>query len=411
MKKIALTVGLLAAGVTGAALGWPGLSSLFAEDAAPEAETYTVRRGSLTEVASASGTIEPHVQVEVKSRAAGEVLELLVEEGDVVEAGQLLARLDAVDAQRAVEEARIAVRRLEAELVTARSAVVVADAEAADARAVDAARQRGRALGIVSTDDARSAATQATVSAQTRTQRVAQVNSTRAQLDAARLAVEEAQLRLSETEVRTRVAGTVLSVDVERGSIVSSGLSNATGGTPLMTIADLDDLRVIGRIDESEVGRVARGQSVAVRVDAYPRRVFVGRVERVASIGEEESSVVTFDVEIAITDADASLLRSGMSADVEIVTREITDALLVPLTAIHTVDGRQVVTLANGEARPIRTGSTSGGQIEVLGGLEEGESIQLGATGAAPSASSARGSRPSMPFGGGPPGMGRGPRS
>jgi len=344
-------------------------------EASEDVGTVTVHRGKLVELASATGTVEPHVQVEVKSRQSGEVIEVLVSEGDHVVPGQLLVRLDPVDAERAVREAKVALARARAELAQSRASLDVAEAESSEAVAKSDIRNRGAELGLVSTEDQRSAASSAKVATANITLRQAQLQSAQAAVETARLAVEESDRRLAEMEIKASIAGTVLAVDVERGSIVASGITAVSGGSTLMTIADLSDLRVVGDLDEAQVGRVQADQDVTIRVDAYPTRTFTGRVYRVSPLGEEESNIVTFDVEIMVTDPDANLLRSGMSADLEIVTARYDDVPLIPVTAIKGQGKRRFVELANGEQRPIKTGPTDGVKMVVLEGLSGGEEI------------------------------------
>jgi len=359
-----------------AAAVWSSLGG--EDDEAPTGEVHVVRRGELVEVAAASGTIEPHVQVEVKSRTAGEVVEVLVEEGRSVAAGDLLFRLDPADAERAVEEARNAQRGVLADVEQARASLAVAQAQERDARAASDVNARGRDLGLVAAETTRSSANAAEVAAANVKLRRAQVTSSQAQIASARLTLEEAERRLAETRIVAPMSGTVLSVAVERGTIVSSAMTNVSGGTALATIADLTDLRVIGAIDEGQIGRVQVGHPVSIRVDAYPDRTFTGRVERVSPLGKTVSNVVTFDVEIVVTDPNANLLRSGMSADLEIETSRATGVLLVPLTAIQSVGADRFVRLAGGGRRAIRTGATDGTRIAVLEGLSEGDQILIG---------------------------------
>lgn len=399
MKKLALGIVVLAA-LGGGAFGlfeWLG--------AEPEMQgpTWVVRRGEIVETATATGTIEPHVQVEVKSRASGEVIEVLVAEGDTVEAGDLLVRLDPADAERALREARVAERRARADVAQARASLAVAQAEAGEAGAHHDVQERGAALGLVSSEQQRTAAHSARVAQSNVALRRAQVAAAEAALETARLAVEEAERRLRETEIRAPFPGTVLSVPIERGSIVSSALTNVSGGTTLLTLADLSDLRVVGAIDEAQIGRVRVGQRVVIRVDAYPEREFGGTVSRVSPLGTATNSVVTFDVEITVTDEHASLLRSGMSADVEIVTDERRGVLLVPLAAVRSRGPARFVRLESGEERRIRTGATDGRFLEVLEGLEEGDRIDL----ATPRPAALREQRPGSPFPMGPRSRGR----
>jgi HlyD family secretion protein len=361
-----------------------------------------VRKGDLEEVASASGTVEPSVRVDVKPRASGEVTAVLVEEGDTVEAGQLLVTLDPVDLERNVRNAENTLARAQASLQQAEASLSVARAERDEARAKAEVRERGAGLGLVSAEEQRSATSSAAVARANVTLRQAQVEAAKVEVESARLSVEETQRRLAEAQIRAPIAGTVLAVDVEKGSIVASGITTFSGGTTLLTIADLRDLRVIGDLDEAQVGQVRPEQPATIRVDAYPERSFTGKVRRISPLGAEESNIVTFEVEILVTDADASLLRSGMSADLDIVMARHPGALLAPLSAIHGDAGHRWVLLPDGSQRPVRTGATDGTDIVILDGLREGEAIGTGAAATGPGP----GGRPpgGMPFGGPPPG-------
>ncbi|MBX3250565.1 MAG: efflux RND transporter periplasmic adaptor subunit [Myxococcales bacterium] len=373
---------LLAAAASTGVAGWL-LVPHFSPAPAPTGEVIEVRQGEIVETASATGRIEPAVQVEVKSRAAGEVIEVLVEEGAEVEAGQVLFRLDPRDAARALEDARVALRRVQAELAQSRANLAVTEAQARDAQATRGVSARGAELGLVSMEADRASATSVEVAQANVQLRQAAVQASSAALAAARLSVADAEQRLSEMEIRAPIGGTLLSVAVERGSIVASAVTNVGGGTALATLANLSDLRVIGAIDEAQIARVQVGQQVEIRVDAYPDRTFSGEVIRVSPLGVIETNVVTFDVEIRVTDPDASLLRSGMSADLSIETGR-SEGVLVPLAAVRTEGRRRVVELESGETRTIRTGETDGRRILVREGLSPGDRLRVG--GAVPTA-------------------------
>ncbi len=401
-KIVAIAV-VLALGAGGTFLAL----SLRPEESAARSRAIEARLGDLVETASASGTVEPSVQVAVKSRASGEVVEVLVQEGDRVEVGDLLVRLDPRDAEQGVREAQMALSRAQDALSQARAELSVAQAQAEEAEAQAEVRSRGAELGLVSTEERRSSSSSAAVARTGVSLRQAQLRSARTNVESARLGVEEAERRLEEVVIRAPVSGTVLSVDVEVGSIVASGITNVSGGTSLMTVADLSDLRVVGAIDEAQVGRVDPGQDVTIRVDAFPTRSFTGRVERVSPLGATASNVVTFDVEIAVTDPDASLLRSGMSADLEIVTTRHEAVVLVPITAVRGQGGRHFVDLATGERRRVTTGGTDGTSMVVLEGLEAGELVAgAGSVAARPERSEGQ-TKTLLPMGA--PGRGAGP--
>ncbi len=338
-------------------------------------EKARVREGTLVVKASASGTIQPDVQVEVKSRASGEVIETAVKPGDQVQKGALLVRLDPIDEERSIRESRAALTAARARLAQAKASVAVAQTEAKEADARFEVRRKGFAKGLISAEDNRSAENAAVVARNTVLLRQADVQSANSEVDRARLAIAEAQRRLDETIIRAPIDGTVLSVLVERGTIVSSGITNVGGGSTLVTLADLSKLYVIGALDEANVGKVQPEQDVEIVVDAYPDRVFSGRVERVSPLGKDTSNIITFDVEVAVIDKDIRLLKPGMSADLEIGISRYENVLLVPVAAVRGQGKRRFVLLASGEQRPIRTGETDGSQIIIREGLKAGEEV------------------------------------
>lgn len=401
---VAVAVGV---GLLGAAGG--GYALMKKPAAQVQGPTITVARGALTETASANGTIEPRVQVEVKSRASGEVKRILVEEGDHVEAGQLLVELDPTDAERDLASAKVALDKVKADIAAQNASLAVADLDRKNTEAAAELAKKSAALGVGTNDAIRTSKYSADVAKANVSLKGAQLASSMTQLKTAELGVQDAETRLKETKIYAPMAGTVLDVTIEKGSIVTSALTSVSGGTSVMTLADLSDLRIVGSIDEAQIARVSPKQTVEIRVDAYPDRVFKGVVEKVSPLGKTASSVVTFDVEIGIVDENASLLRSGMSADVEVLTKKEEGVLLVPLVAVQSSGRQRFVRLAGGERREIKTGANDGAQMVVLSGLDEGDVILATAESSGSSSNKSGSSQRSGGMGmmGGPPPGGR----
>lgn len=334
------------------------------------------QKGALTETAAASGTIEPVRQVDVKSRTSGEVIEVVVSEGQKVAEGDLLFRLDPTETERSVLKAKAALDRLNAQLAQSKASLTIARYQAADARVDKEIDEKGVELGVVADTAKRSSTAAARIASATVTSRLAEIASMEAQIKTAELDVQVAELNLAYTRIVAPFSGTVLALNIEKGTIVASGITNLSGGTAALTLGSLEELRVVGQIDEAQVSKVSNDQAVQIRVDAYPDRVFEGVVIAVSQLGKNVSNVVTFDVEIRVTDKDASLLRSGMSADLEIITRKLDGAIFVPLTAIVSKDGARYVKLANGSEQKVTTGATDGSRIVITEGLAEGTEIQ-----------------------------------
>ena len=364
-----------------------------------------VDKGALTETASATGTIVPVRQVDVKSRTSGEVVEVLVVEDQEVADGELLFRVESIEAERNVAKAKAALERLQAQLAQARASLTIARYQAAEAKVTGDLDAQGVELGVVAPDQKRSSTNQARIASATVSQRIAEIAATEAQIKTAELDVQVAELNLSYTRIVAPFSGTVLALGIEKGTMVASGITNVSGGTAALTLGNLAELRVTGLLDEAQVSKVHKGQEVEIRVDAYPDRTFAGAVEAVAPLGKTVANVVTFEVEIRVSDKDKGLLRSGMSADLEIITQRIEGALFVPLTAIVTKGPARFVKLPDGSERKVKTGATDGSRIVVVEGLTEGEQIQaIGAT-AKPSNNQSRGG--AFPMGGPPPGSRR----
>lgn len=327
---------------------------------------------------TASGTVQADEQVDVKSRASGEVVALLVQAGDTVRAGDLLVRLDPVDEERLVAQTEADAASARAHVALARAALDAAKADVADAASHADRRRAAHDAGLVSAEEYATARTAADVARHAVTQREADLQSALSSDEKARLAVANERKRLAETILRAPIDGTVLSVAAQKGSIVSSGITNVGGGTALITLADLAKLYVIVKLDEAGIGSVRESQPALIRVDAWPEHEFRGIVERITPLGVAVSNVVTFDVKVRVEDDSASLLFPGMSADVEIISARIPHALTIPQGALRSDrehHGERYVLMPDERRRTVRAGATDGTRVEILDGLSEGEVI------------------------------------
>jgi RND family efflux transporter MFP subunit len=319
---------------------------------APPAPTARAELGRIERIVVATGTIEPGKEVEVRPRIPGIIERIAVEEDDLVEQGQLLVEIErellesqAAEAKAALEEARVQQRFAASELERARKLV-----------------QSG-ARSPQHLEDMQARSDQA----ETRTAR-------------AEAALRTIATQLSYARVVSPLAGRVLDVHVEEGSAVSP-VTAVTGGTLLLSLAATDSLHLDGLVDENEVARVVVGQPARIRTEAFPERVFEGRVREIAPLGERIQNVTYFRVEIEIRDPGLSVLRPRMSGDADIVTEVVEDALLVPETALHYRGDEIYVRSSNGdgppEERPVRIGIVDGRRVQVLEGLAAGDVVVL----------------------------------
>lgn len=271
-------------------------------------QTASATRGNLRITAEATGTIEPIRTVEVKSKAGGEILEMLVDVGDEVEPGTLMARVDPRDVQNRYDQAK--------------ADFEVAQASFSNAQAQFDRNQQLLEAGVITQQEFESSNLQYAN---------AQASLTRAQTN-----FDLAELQLNDVTIRAPLAGTVLTRNVEEGSVIQSASGNVSGGTALFTMAELSSMRVRTLVDETDLGDLQAGMVATVTVEAYPDRTFRGEVEKIEPQAVVQSNVTMFPVIITL-DNSSGLLKSGMNAEVEILIDQANDVILIPNNTVVTM--------------------------------------------------------------------------
>lgn len=306
-------------------------------------ETAIVKKQDIEVTASATGVIRPVRVVEVKSKASGEIVALPVESGDYVAAGTVLAKLYPRDAQNQFAQA-------------------TAEVEAARARLASADSELRRATSL---RDA-----QLLPETDYETRRLETINA-RAQLVRAQTTLDIAAERLRETTVIAPVAGRIIEKNVELGNVVSSAVSQVSGGTTLMKMADLREVELRALVDETDIGRVHPGQEVRIRVDAFPGQMFRGVILKIEPQAVVEQNVTMFPVLVRIPNVE-EILRPGMNAEVDIFIAKYDDVLAVPNEAIKTLrdamSAAAVVGLTPEQVREALGGSDQSGGRQQGGG-------------------------------------------
>jgi HlyD family secretion protein len=355
----------------------------------------TVERGTMIRSVVATGKVEPVTKIEVKSKANGIIERLNVDVDQVVNPGEILAELDK-------EQLRARVRELEASLQAKRAALTAADAqltknkieaEAPDVEFARRAYERAKSLhdqnllAASALDDAKSA-----MEVAENRQRAAQgqlvvsrarVTEAQAAVAEASAAVERAQEDLANSTIKAPIRATVLTRDVELGSPVSSILNLGANATLVMTLGDIDEVFVRGKVDEADIGHVRLGQRARITVETFKDRKFEGRVTQISPIGAEKDNVTTFEVKVSIENG-AKELKANMTANAEIVLEEHPDSLIVPEAAITydaqrnpTVDVLDPAAKTGRRKVVIKTGVGNGTKTQVVSGLKQGERIVI----------------------------------
>jgi HlyD family secretion protein len=375
----------------------------------PPEKLAKVEQGSVAKSVVATGKVEPLSKVEIKSKASGIIKFLYVKAGDPVREGQLLVELDKenleaqlkqarafqVAAESKLEEMRSQAKTLQASLQKAQL-----EAEYKDYDFAIAEYKRFQGLldhGLVSKADFDSAEQKMKAAEIFRKSLLAAVkvreaeieqnertiNTVKAELVQAQAQCEQAEENLKYASIRSPLGGVVLSREVEVGDAVSSILQLGSNATLIMTLGDVKELYVKGKVDETDIGLVKLGQPVRVTVDAYKNRTFEGEVFRIAPMGVEKDNVTRFEVRVSIRN-DLDLLKVNMSANAEIVLEEHKGVLVIPESALIYNEKRETsVEVPDASTRTgrrqvaVKTGLSNGARTELVSGLKLGDRVVL----------------------------------
>jgi HlyD family secretion protein len=282
--------------------------------------TYTTaptKRGDLSVIVTATGSVQPTDQVDISSELSGTVRQVNVTYNSAVTKGQILAELDTNKQEADVQSAR-------ADLASARANVLKAEAEAQSAK-ISMDRLTALVSNRISSQQDLDAATYTYESAlATKAVNEAAVLSSEASL---RLA----EVNLSKLKIVSPIDGIVLTREVDPGATVASSLNAPV----LFTIAgDLRRMELQVAVDEADVGQVREGQTARFSVDAYPDRHFPATIQAVRFASETVSNVVTYKAILTVDNQDL-LLRPGMTATADITVQSVQDAVLVPNAALR----------------------------------------------------------------------------
>jgi macrolide-specific efflux system membrane fusion protein len=320
-----------------------------------------VRKGDLEVTVLETGRIEPRAQAQVKSRVGGQVTEVTVKEGEKVQVGKILLRLEPTDYRRDVarQEAEIEQQRLTVDY----SALQLARSEKARAGAIASQAE---------VDQARHEAASA-----------------RARLEMSKVGLATAKDRLRYTSIEAPIAGTVTQRNINPGEAVVPGAASTFEGKPLMVIADLSTLLVKIDLNQIDIARVRNGQKADITVDALPGKKYTAHVTKVAPAavtavhGGQGSDVFPVEAELDAAQ-DLTDIKPGMTADVRIVVATQKNVLLLPIEAVVTVKDKSHVTLVQSTAGPQTTvqrdvtiGARNDRDIEIKGGVAASDEILI----------------------------------
>jgi HlyD family secretion protein len=383
--------------------------------AAPAPPTATVEAGPIVVRVRETGTVIPRLSVEVKSKVGGEVVEMAAVEGQVVEAGAVLAEIDQTDFLSRVRQAEADLAsgraRLSAlvegsrpqEIAQAEAEVARAEIALANAQRTEKRRETLLEEGFIARSEVDAAVTDREIAEQalvrarealslaregTRRQEIVQA---RAAVVRAEDVLRNAREQLRDTIIRAPISGTVIRRKVNEGEIVTAGNVSTSVGTLLLVVADLSEVLVRSKVNEVDVPRLVLGQPAEVRLDALAGAVYEGQVVRIAPAGDRDAAknVVTYEVDVRLAGPDARI-RPEMTASVDIIVGRKAQALTVPADAVRRgpprADGLapEIVLLRRGEGPaavfdpvPVTTGLRNETHVEIVSGVEAGDVVRL----------------------------------
>ncbi len=386
-KKVWIFTIILAVVVVGA------LVAMKAKGSNKEAPKAPVKIGK-SEVADVQvkvtevGTVQPEVKVDVKSAVSGKVTEILHRDGDVVHRGDVLARVEP-DLNQAQS------------LADTKNSLSSAAIRYTQAKKNFDSDNALFAQGLMATKQHRDSETEY-LSAK---QEYEKAQEKYAIVQKNGIPIDQSPEKFTGSNVVAPMDGVVLTKNIEIGDSITSGVSSFNAGTVLFTVADVSKMIVKAGVNEVDIGKIHVGMPVKVSLDAYPKVSFAGRIDRIAPAVRLDDKVRVFDVEIRL-DAQGRELRSGMTANIEVIGERKDKVLTVPVEAVFQRDGAEVVYVkkkldpnappptktqkkdgqpqADKDAwkkwfdkREVVSGLSDNARVEILQGLKQGEEVAL----------------------------------
>jgi HlyD family secretion protein len=336
------------------------------------------------------GTVEPEVKVDVKSAISGKVIEIIHRDGDFVRRGTVLARVEP-DLNQAQS------------LADTKNSVASAEIRFQDAKKKWDENNKLFTQGLLAPTQQRDVET-AYLEAR---QDYEKAREKYALVEKSGIPISQSAANFRGSNIVAPMDGVVLTKAVEIGESITSGVSSFNAGTVLFTVADVSRMIVKAGVNEVDIGKIRVGMPVKVTLDAYPKVAFKGKIDRIAPAVRLDDKVRVFDVEIRL-DAQGRELRSGMTANIEVLGEQKQKVLTVPVESVFKRDDQEIVYVKKAidmkafaeeakqkktdeeakkaekdawkkffDKRVVTTGLADNAKVEILSGLRTGEEVAL----------------------------------
>ena len=363
----------------------------------------TVKRGELKSVLMEQGAIKPQVgaQIEIGTRATGEIIKMNVKVGDKVTKGQLIAKLDSRDIEKQIKQAKDQIYilnkelQLEQETYPFQRNINLEQIRDATSRMQTALGKYERELYLyrrgfsakeeldtirTDYDTAKAALNQAQLELKRYDrEHFLTVERLKLEIERQKSYLEELNVRLSYTEIYSPINGIVTQVTAEEGETLVSGLQVGN----LITVLNPELLELWIYVDETDISKVSVGQSVEYTVDTYPEKTFIGKIDRINISPDIFENIVYYRAIVNIDNKTAEFLKPEMTTQCKIIIASKKDVLVVPNEALKWKDGHYIVyKIINDETNlveevPIKMGERGDVTTEVIEGLKEGDKVAV----------------------------------
>lgn len=372
---------------------------------APQISTENAQVRTITEVISANGKIRPETEVKISSDVSGEIVELIVKEGQEVQEGDLLLKIKPDIYLSATERAKAGLNQAKARLAEARARLIQAEANLEQSRLNYERNEKLYQQNTISQAEYEQSQTNYK-SAEAEVQAAREsVNAAVYTVKSAEASLKEARENLNKTSIYAPMTGTVSQLNVEKGERVVGTMQMA--GTELLRIAEMDRMEVITEVNENDIVKVSKNDTAIIEVDAYLGKNFKGVVNEIANsaVGSggaltSSDDITNFEVKILLLhDSYADLIkenpgqypfRPGMSATADIQTKTLTGVTAVPIKAVTTREDTADTNDARSEPlvvvfkyspegkalmQTVETGIQDEEYIQITRGLEPGDEV------------------------------------
>jgi HlyD family secretion protein len=308
-----------------------------------------------------TGKVEPRDEILIKPQISGIIAEIYKEAGQTVKKGEVIAKVKVIPELGSLNSAESRVRLAE---------INAAQAETDFGRTKKLYNdkllsQEEYEKGEVALKQARE-----------------ELQASKDALQIVKEGITKSSASFSSTLIRSTIDGLILDIPVKEGnSVIMSNTFN--DGTTIATIADMNDLLFVGKIDETEVGRVKEGMPVELTIGALQNMTFDATLEYISPKGVEENGANQFEIKAAVSAPDSVMIRAGYSANAKIVLQRVKDALSLPEGVVEFAgDSTFVYVMTDSvpkqkfERRQVTTGMSDGINLEIKGGVKIGDKVR-----------------------------------